>query len=360
METNLKKAIYAILTLVLMASAGSAAKVALVVDFPDNTTYTGCLTVENGSSGFDVLNAAPVSPTWGGPHPIYGHSLCKINGFGTEANAGGCEWGAESWAYWAIKSGGSSWTSIPVGHDGGEDCWNRDPSSWDGHYCAVDGDVVGYVFGAYDPITYAAPAMRSHPTFSSVCAAEGGSGRHAFVPKVLGMAVYPQVPSPDAPIILQLKDNKTGRPVKGADIEVYDEVAGVTRPLAAFVSNRSGEAVFSISRPGEYLVSITGTAYPHRYVKISVEETTTTTTTSTTTTTASTSTTASLPGHFLGGGETPTTTLTLPPPEVTGMAAAQEPETGKDTPEGSPTLPNAAALLAGCVILASAAYARKK
>jgi hypothetical protein len=281
-----------------------------------------------------------LSLTWGGPHPLYGHALCKIKGYGNEPTAEGCVFGSQSWAYWMIKNASSSWMSVPVGQDGGENCWNRDPFSWDGHYCAANGDLIGYVYGAYDPETYAAPQMRTRsPTFDRICSANGEGGasddKRLFFPKIMNTVMLPADPHPDEPIYFNLTDNRTGYPVRKAVIGVYSGVVAVTSPFITAETNYTGEASITINKRGIYTVSISGTPYPNENLQLNVTATTTTTSTTTTSTTSTTTSTTILTGpeHFINRLTTSTTSTstTEPGPAITGAAVA---DAGQDDEGG--------------------------
>jgi len=319
-----KTPLFGIILIALMTCA-QADRIALVIDFPGNVTYTECIEVTNGTDGYDTLNMAGVSLSWGGPHPIYGHSLCKINGIGNEPNAEGCEWGDKSWAYKIIKKGSYSWSDMPVGHDGGEDCWDRTPTSWSGHYCARDGDVIGYVWGSYDPNTWAAPDMRERLSFSEICSSSG-AGKAVHITRIIDIDISPKELYAGGQLVIALEDNKTNKPVWGATVEIYDGLPGITSPILHNESDRDGVAQFTIEKPGEYTLWVSGADYPHEKRILNVTAATTTTTTTT-----STSSTTTLPSHIRIEETTTTTvhettTTSLEEPKITAAAVAQEPQ----------------------------------
>ncbi len=264
------QAVAIILLITILAGDSSAAKLAVIVDFPAGTTHTECLQLPEGASGYDLVNKLSLPSTWGGPHPLYGHSLCMLATTGASPSGEGCEWGEESWALWTVMNGSTGWQTVPVGYDGGETCWNRDPYSWEGHYCATGGDVIGLTYGAYDPSTWAAPQMRTYSSYDSVCPPESSGGRAVRKPKILGMSVLPQEPAAGEDVSVHLRDNATGRPVKGAKIGVYQGQAAVTPPLQETESDAEGRAWLTFGAPGEYVVTVTGTQYPHEHLKLSV------------------------------------------------------------------------------------------
>lgn len=78
---------------------------------------------------------------------MFGHALCNINGIGEDVIGSSCSWGSEYWGFFIADEG--AWGYSPVGYDGPGGCWNRDFSSWSGHYCAEEGDVIGLAHGTY-------------------------------------------------------------------------------------------------------------------------------------------------------------------------------------------------------------------
>ena len=125
-----------------------SADVGVVVEFPDGSTFTKCIRTNDGESTYEIMQNTNLDIVWGGPHPVYGHSLCKIESIGTDPTPGGCEYGGEYWGFQLALDGASSWGYSPVGFDAG-DCWNRDFSSFEGHYCAKHGDVLGFAYGSF-------------------------------------------------------------------------------------------------------------------------------------------------------------------------------------------------------------------
>jgi len=339
------RAITLIFILTLAASQSSAAKIAVIVDYPDGTTHTECVQLDEGASGYELINKLHASSTWGGPHPLYGHSLCMIGTTGTAPSGEGCEWGTQSWALWTVMNGSSAWQTVPVGYDGGETCWNRDPYSWEGHYCATGGDVIGLTYGSYNPATWAAPQMRTTSSYEALCPLESSGGGALRKPKLLGMAVLPLNPAVGEDVSVQLWDNATGRPVKGARVGVYQGQVAVTAPVEETESDAAGQAWLAFDKPGEYIITVTGTQYPHERLLLNVlaastEEPTTTTEEETTATVQedepleeaateeTTTTEAPAPSTTASSTTTQSTTTTLRENvnPVTGMASAQKAE----------------------------------
>ncbi len=101
-----------------------------------------CVDAVNGSSGYDVLQSADLSMAWS-YFPLLGHALCSINYVGCPASNCFCN----STSYWNFYSRGendSAWVYSAVGFDGGFSCAD--------HYCAKDGDLLGFGYGPYGTV----------------------------------------------------------------------------------------------------------------------------------------------------------------------------------------------------------------
>jgi len=315
----------ATLLILLLTAQANAARVGLVVQFPDASTIQKAITISENATGYQVANAAGLSLQWGS-HPQFGHSLCRINGIGTPPGPSGCEWTGDSWAYWIIKAGESSWTSMPVGHDGGTSCWNRNPLSWDGHYCATDGDIVGYVFGSYDPVTWQPPRITVTPRFSDIFGGESG-GKSKALDYYISFNVEGRS---ENTTVIRVYDRDTNRSLREARVEVFSGDPGVTQKILESEAGWDGTANLTLKEPSEYGLRITAARHHQLYTTIKVDEPTTTTqaTTSTTTTTATTtSTTAATLTHFLleasSTTETTSTTESTATSESTSTSATE-------------------------------------
>jgi|GEM_PF-2728404 len=166
------------------------ADVAVVVEFPDGCVRTDCVSISDGSSGYSVIQRSDFDALWSDEGP-WGRGLCKINDIGTEKQGANCEWTSYYWAFSLALDGDGSWTMhSPVGHTAG-DCWDRDPASFEGHYCAQDGDVLGYEFTNEFPSGY--PRFVSFdqicgsdepPTFNCPGSASGSDNRKVQIESV--------------------------------------------------------------------------------------------------------------------------------------------------------------------------------
>lgn len=137
--------LFFIFLLVITISLVNAANVCVIVDYGDEIK-TNCLNVKNGVEGDKLLDSTIFDISWSAAG-IYGKALCKIDNIGDEVVGDGCKWGTKYWGFYILKNG--AWSYMPVGFSGSVGCWNGDLSSYDGHYCAIDGDVLGFKYGGY-------------------------------------------------------------------------------------------------------------------------------------------------------------------------------------------------------------------
>ena len=141
------------LLIILLIPLVVADNVGVIISFPDGSVHGQCVDVNNGINGYDLLQELSLNKLWAGPGS-FGHQLCQINGVGDDINGDGCSYNGKYWGF--FTSEGNGWQYMPVGLDGGEECWDGDLSSYDGHYCANDGDLVGFRYGEYGvlPVDY--------------------------------------------------------------------------------------------------------------------------------------------------------------------------------------------------------------
>lgn len=143
-----------ILFILLMLFAGiiniayaANAGMGIVVKFQDGSVKTDCVNAEEDMNGYDILKKSVFSILWS-PESVFGQLICKINGEGTEIQGPYCEYSGKFWNFNILPYGSNEWVHSPVGHNGPGGCWNRKEASFTGHYCSVDGDVIGYKFGS--------------------------------------------------------------------------------------------------------------------------------------------------------------------------------------------------------------------
>ena len=155
----MKKTFLLILMLLTTISLVSAVNVGVVVEFPDGTIHKECVGVSEDSDGYETLERSSLDIGWS-EESMFGHALCNIDGVGEDVIGTSCAWGSEYWGFFLADN--SAWGYMPVGFDGTDTCWNRDFSSWEGNYCAKEGDVIGLAHGSYgtEPTFY---------SFAEVC-----------------------------------------------------------------------------------------------------------------------------------------------------------------------------------------------
>ncbi len=128
--------------------------IGVIVDFPENDTIAECFSVPEYSNGHWVLNHTPgiwgVAGEW---HTQWGFYLERINDVGP-LHPG-------DFRYWSflvdMHEDPVGWNVSPVGLDNNNSCWNRSFGYIPGqHYCAQEGDILGFSFGEpYPNKTYA-------------------------------------------------------------------------------------------------------------------------------------------------------------------------------------------------------------
>ena len=113
--------------------------IGLAIKFPNGTTFTTYVKVPEYSNGKEILDAANIS------YNYTNNFLICINGICSPS-----DW---NW-YWSFnlhKNYETEWHSMGIGMGPGDEannfCWNGDYSKFEGHYCALDGDVIGIGLG---------------------------------------------------------------------------------------------------------------------------------------------------------------------------------------------------------------------
>ncbi len=134
--------------LLLIIPLISADRVGVIVSFPDGSVHGQCLESNENTNGYNLLLKLSLSTLWAGPG-LFGHMLCQVNGVGQEVSGNFCSFtGGKFWSFYILKD--NKWKSLPVGFDGGENCWNGDINIPAGdHYCVKDKDVIGLNFIEY-------------------------------------------------------------------------------------------------------------------------------------------------------------------------------------------------------------------
>lgn len=145
---KIRKLMLSAIVFLFLVSIAQAADVCVVVYYPDNTADTECVTVDDGASGYEVMEATSFNLLWS-DESMYGRMLCRINGIGDDTQGQYCGYTGSFWNFNLAEDG--EWKHMPVGLDGGDECWNRD-FSWSDwativHYCAQDNDIISFVYG---------------------------------------------------------------------------------------------------------------------------------------------------------------------------------------------------------------------
>ena len=136
-----------VISILLLIPLTLAAEVGVVIDFPNQQTHIECLQTSSRTNGYDLLRKLSISTLWAGPGS-FGHQLCKVKGIGDDTSGNACSFSGQYWRFLTKK--GNNWDYMPVGFDSGDECWNNDLSSFNGHYCAKDGDVIALSYGEFN------------------------------------------------------------------------------------------------------------------------------------------------------------------------------------------------------------------
>ena len=131
------KKIILVLAFLLCAGLVSGANVCVVVDYKNGNVDSECVDVEDNADGYEVLEATSFDIEWKDWGALLGHSLCKINGVGRDADNCFGEIGDPYWNFNIVEDG--KWSHALVGFDGTGGC--------SVHYCAKDEDIIGFSWG---------------------------------------------------------------------------------------------------------------------------------------------------------------------------------------------------------------------
>ncbi len=151
-----------LILLIGISNIVSAVDVGIVVEFNDGTVKTDCVDVPQETEGFAILEKSVFDILWS-PSSAFGQLVCKIDNEGTGIQGNFCEFSGEFWNFNILPNGDSQWLHSPVGHNGPGGCWNRKTTSFAGHYCGIDKDVLGYKF---DSGSDGEPKLK---TYADVC-----------------------------------------------------------------------------------------------------------------------------------------------------------------------------------------------
>ncbi len=299
-----KEAIILLWLLILLGNA-NAARVGVVVTFPNGETFTKCLQVSESDNGYTVLNSAGLSIAWS-YYDLWGHGLCGINGFGCSSD--NCWCSSEYWGFFTKGVNDRSWDYSPVGFDGGSGCSE--------HYCAGDGELIGLAYGPYGT----KPGKYS---FEDVCSSQERRKRIFIV------STEPKEPKLNDVIKINVTDNETYKGIRSAEIELFSGEPGESRTLFFGKTNNDGILEFPINETGKFTIRVNVPKYhpSQEYIELYVIKPTTTTTsttitsttTTTTTTETTTSTTITVPVVLMTTSEETTTTSTTAATSTTSL-----------------------------------------
>ncbi|MEA3255621.1 MAG: carboxypeptidase-like regulatory domain-containing protein [Candidatus Altiarchaeota archaeon] len=283
-----------------------AVRLGVVVELPGDEVYTKCLTVDGNTNGYEIMEETGLDNTWSAPGPG-GHGLCAIEGIGCPSSncffCGASEAGSILWRFHLRESGDDSWSESLLWLDGGEGCSK--------HYCAKEGDLLGFAYGVYGT----EPSVIS---FEEVCPPLKKRRSKGF-----DVSISPKELFTGDSITLEIKDSSTGEGISGVEVDVLNghKVSGET--------DVEGRISFKLDKPGVYKLRVNARGYnpPQRYLMINVESRvlevliSTTSTSSTTTSTSITSSTTTSTTSFTTTTSSSTTTSTLPSSTTTSSTS---------------------------------------
>jgi len=309
--------------ILIFASSVSAARVGIVVEYPNKTIVTECVLVRDGSDGYEVLEASHFPLTWSDSGQ-WGHALCAIGDIGCPSD--NCFCSTQYWGFYLARGGAKRWSYMPVGFDGGEVCWNGDLSSYVGHYCAQDGDVIGFGYGGFG---------NNKPEFVSFSEIEPKCPKPRKTKRKIKVELKPSIIFSQSTFKIKILDETNNKPLSGAEVKIYEGMPGTSKSLYKGKTGKNGEVVVPPLNAGKYKVQVVRKRYPHKIFTLSVqplirkpsEYTTTTTQPTTTTTTQPTITTTTQP----------TITTTTQPTTTTTHKRPLPPSTIKHSPTPSPS-----------------------
>lgn len=287
--------------IVFLASLVSAVRVGVVVEFPEGEVFKKCLSVDEDTNGYDLMGKTGLDITWSAPGP-WGHGLCAIEGVGCpSSNCFFCDASAGGTIYWNFyikESGENSWSYSPVGSDGGSSCSE--------HYCAKEGDVLGFAYGGFG-------TEPPDISFGEVCPTSRIRERRS---KKFDVSISPDELFVGESISIVIEDSSTDKGIKDAEVDVFKGNIGTSEKIFSGETDSKGKISFKLDNSGIYNLRLNVRGYnpPQKSLEIDVkpklpETTTSTTSTSTTTIETTTSTTTTT--------TTSTTTTTDPCAKIT-------------------------------------------
>ena len=158
---NKKNLFLAIFIFILLAADfAGAANIALIVGLPNGTAIERCVNAEPNTDGYRIFQMSGIKSSWSYSVGL-GHFLSAVEGYGSSASDG-------YWSFFIYDKNSQQWKVSPVGSDGGA-CWNGDYSSYSGHYCGVNGDIIGWVRTTWNSTTFTPDSQPQFSEFQSIC-----------------------------------------------------------------------------------------------------------------------------------------------------------------------------------------------
>ncbi|MCX6710937.1 MAG: hypothetical protein NTZ02_02495 [Candidatus Woesearchaeota archaeon] len=149
-----------LITTLMTAGIAAAANVALIVQLPNDTTLERCVNAEPNTDGYRIFQKSGIKSSWSYSIGL-GHFLLEVEGYGSSASDG-------YWTFFIYDKDSLQWKPSPVGSDGGG-CWNRDYSSYTGHYCGINGNIIGWVRTTWNSETFTPDNQPPFSEFQSIC-----------------------------------------------------------------------------------------------------------------------------------------------------------------------------------------------
>ncbi len=128
----MKRCIVYLVLIVCLAEIVNAANVGVIARLKDSTEQSWCLSVKDGSTAKDALDATDLDLVWSGTGPMA--YLITVNGIQSDYDNNG------AWSFWHQNSNGNAFEESSVGFGG----YTVNPS----------GTSIGLSYSAYDPVTY--------------------------------------------------------------------------------------------------------------------------------------------------------------------------------------------------------------
>ena len=249
--------LWALAIVVILPGYVTAARVGVFVEFPDGNTYSKCIDIEGSKNAYDIIQKTDLNISWSPPSQ-WGHGLCMIDTVGCPSD--NCYCSSSYWNFYIKKLNENSWSYSPVGFDGGSGCWNGDYNSFDGNYCANDGDVLGLSYGGYGTIPRTVE-------IESICRISKASERER---NSLLISISPERIYAEEFITIRVLDNRTLDPIKDAEIIIYPRDSDASLKIFNGFTNKNGIVSLSINKSGNYKTLVAASGYPHKYLDLNV------------------------------------------------------------------------------------------